>query len=236
VTVPAVARHPYLVVMIHGFWSFVLFLLNFLCIVVIGVLTFWMKEVHGESHDHAAAYSARFAQRKGMLRSMWKQVRAGAKDIAKRGEMTRTEFARKKNSADVGDVAQHAGHGFKSTLQKLRDHADEHAGEGRHRPRELRPRTHGTRSETPIEPSPPRRQGATQDVGRARGAGAAGALATTVQCLCATHGAAQGGKRRRQAGEPRRYDTDRGAPPRTTEELRLQPRVKAGSRWVWLLQ
>lgn len=154
-TVPAVARHPYLVVMIHGFWSFVLFLLNFLCIVVIGVLTFWMKEVHGESHDHAAAYSARFAQRKGMLRSMWKQVRAGAKDIAKRGDMTRTEFARKKNSADVGDVAQHAGHGFKSTLQKLRDHADEHAGEGRHRPRELRPRTHGTRSETPIEPSPP---------------------------------------------------------------------------------
>ena len=35
--------HPYIVVMLHGFWSFVLFVLNFLSIVVVGWATFRTK-------------------------------------------------------------------------------------------------------------------------------------------------------------------------------------------------
>ena len=66
-------RHPYIVVAMHGFWSFVLFVVNLVCIVLVGGLTFWLKGVHGESGDALHIFAAEHSKRRSLLRGMWKE-------------------------------------------------------------------------------------------------------------------------------------------------------------------
>jgi len=74
-------RHPYIVVAIHGFWSFVLFLLNFVTIVVVGVATFWLKGVHRLSEDSQLVIGARFQKRRSLLRGMWRDAFARVREL-----------------------------------------------------------------------------------------------------------------------------------------------------------
>lgn len=68
-TLPTItaARHPYLVVAVHGFWSFVLFILNLISIVVVGTATFWLKGVSRHAEDSSAVIGERFRERRALL-------------------------------------------------------------------------------------------------------------------------------------------------------------------------
>ena len=64
---PTAARHPYIVVAVHGFWSFVLFLLNLVSIVLVGTLTFWLKGVSRHAADSSMVIGERFRERQALL-------------------------------------------------------------------------------------------------------------------------------------------------------------------------
>lgn len=64
-------RHPYLVVAVHGVWSFVLFVLNLISIVLVGTVTFWLKGVSQHAEDSAVVMGANRRQRRTLLRTLW---------------------------------------------------------------------------------------------------------------------------------------------------------------------
>ena len=68
---PSGRRHPYIVVAVHGFWSFVLFVLNLISIVLIGTATFRLKGVTSHAADAPLVMGANREQRRSLLRALW---------------------------------------------------------------------------------------------------------------------------------------------------------------------
>ena len=87
---------PYMVVLGHGFWSFVLFLLNLIVVVGVGAATFWMKGVSGKSAKSLKPESlaSEHKARQKLLRSLWYATISAAQYCAQasgaNGESRRT--------------------------------------------------------------------------------------------------------------------------------------------------
>ena len=106
--------HPYLVVALHGFWSFVLFVLNLVCIIGVGVATFWLKGVSNTSSDSSGAairlggeWEAAFLRLQGDPITL-----AGAQAFAE----LRGAFA---PEARCQEARGHSGHRFMAELETL---------------------------------------------------------------------------------------------------------------------
>lgn len=100
-------RHPYVVVAVHGVWSFVLFVINLFSIVAIGSATFWLKGVSRNAPDRPLNFRQENLRRKDAVRGMWREAYGYAARQARINRMAR--FSGMGVSAVDGGSAKHIG-------------------------------------------------------------------------------------------------------------------------------
>ena len=82
-------RHPYVVVAVHGVWSFVLFVINLLSIVAVGAATFRLKGVSRDAPDRPLNFRRENLRRKDAVRGMWREAYGYAARRARLDRMAR---------------------------------------------------------------------------------------------------------------------------------------------------
>lgn len=82
-----------------------LFILNLVSIVLVGVATFWLKGVHRHSEDSQLVIGTRFERRRSLLRGMWRDAFARVRKLQTdtKVEPSATAVALSQLRVEVGD-------------------------------------------------------------------------------------------------------------------------------------